>query len=99
MGQLGIHDRLLELGIAELQDDGRRHDGRPGPEQNTLDASLGSGVDPPDVEGHERAGASNEAEHRAAFHGVDPDGRAIDGRSGRFQTRHADRDQDDDDQR
>ena len=77
-GEAGVHDLLLEVRIAHLQNHRRRRDLRTGAEHETLDPSGRRRGDPADVLGHEDAGTANLPGELTALDGVDPDRRAID---------------------
>jgi hypothetical protein len=87
--QFRLHDRLHQVGVAELEDDRIRFDDRARPEHDALDAPLGRRRDPSNVFRNQRARAAHLTDHVAALHGVDPDGRAIHTWRRGLQPRHA----------
>ena len=86
--QLGVHELLLNLLVAELEDDGvggedlgaRQRD-------DALYGGVGFRGDPADVFGHERSRPSGLADHLAALDGLAPGRAALDGGRGRLQLR------------
>ena len=69
-------------------------DDRAGAQDDLVDAALGARGDPADFLRHERAEAADLADHRAAFHGVDPHEVALDGGRGGLEPREAEGDAD-----
>ena len=97
--QLGVLQLLVELWIDELKDDAVGRDGAARTKQDPIDEALSRRRNPADVFGHQRAAAADFAEQRTPFDGVDPQRRALDAGSGRLQTRQAEGDQQNGDQR
>ena len=92
---LCVERLLLQLRIAQIEDDRVRFHRRAGKQIAFLDAPLGGRWDHPHRFRHEGAEAANFAEHRTALHGVGPDRRFVDARRGRLQARQRSRDHDD----
>ena len=87
-----ILERLFELGIAHLQDHGVGLDVRAGQHQDPLDTGIGARGEPPDFHRDESPRPPHLPQHRAAGNAVHPDGRPVDGRGRRLETRHPDGD-------
>ena len=89
---------LIELRIAELEDDvvGFHRGARA--EQDPLDPSLRSGRNPANILRNQRSEPADLANHRSAFDGVGPERRRVHGRRGRPQPREPDADSCDDDE-
>ncbi len=94
-GKLRFLDGLLQIRVAQLQNDGVGRNLRTRPQQDALDPPLGGGRNPPDVFRDERAGPADLAQHLPPLHAVDPDGSTLDGRRRRLEPRHPDRHEDD----
>ena len=86
---------LLDLRIAQFQDDRIGTDLCAGPQQNPFDATIGRGRQPPGVLGHERAEAPHLPDDGASLHGVREDDCAIDVRRRGFHPREREGDGDD----
>ena len=97
--QLGVEQLLLHALVAQLQNIGVGFDdGAARQRDDPLDRGFGGRGDPADVFGHQRAGATHLAEHRAPLDGVAPIVARLHGRRRRLQLRQTDRDQHADEQ-
>ena len=85
-----VHDFLLERRIVQLENHRIWLDLGPGAQQDARDAAIGRGGNPRRVDGNEGAGASHLAHQFAALDRVEPQRRAIDGRSRRRHAQHGD---------
>ena len=94
-----IEHGLLQLGVAQLEDDGVGRDEGAGPDDDPFHGPVGGGRDPADLLRDQGAGAAHLTHHRAALHRVEVDGVAVDERRRRLQPRDAARDDDDHDGR
>ena len=82
---------LFEFRTGQLQYNVTGFDFCSRPDQNFFDAGFRRRRDPANVFRNQRAESAHLAHHRTAFHGVDPNARAIDARRRRFQTRQSKR--------
>jgi hypothetical protein len=83
-GKFGVSDLLLQVRVAEFDDDGVRFDDRAGL-QIPLDAACGGGRNRPDFFGLEGAGASDLTDHRAPLDRSEVHGAASNRGGGRFE--------------
>src|SRR3989304_982911 len=80
--------RLLELGVAHLDQDRVRLDIGSGKDDDALDSPLGAGGDPANLERHQSPRPPNLSKHGAPSDAVHPDCGTIDRRGGRLEPRH-----------
>ncbi len=95
-GQTRVQRFLLDLRVAQFEDDGLGLHLRAWTQQDSLDAAVSVGRQPAGVLGDERAEAADLAHERPALHRVDEQRGAIDGRRRRLHARERDGDEGDD---
>ena len=76
--QPGFKRHLLQLGVAQLDDDGVGGDGGSRSNHDPFDVAVGGRRDPPDSLRHERAYPPHLPDQRSALDGVEIDGVAVD---------------------
>jgi hypothetical protein len=94
----GLAELLLQLRLAQFEDDRVGRDFDAGTNQDALDATLGGSRNqaPGLVDRHQCAQATDLPCHRPSFDDINPDGRALDGRRRGLEARQDDRDKGDD---
>ncbi|MCY4635225.1 MAG: hypothetical protein OXG04_12105 [Acidobacteria bacterium] len=97
--QARLERGLFQLGIAQLEDHGVGCNQGARPDDYPFDGPVGGSRDPADLLRDQGAGAAHLPHHRAALHGVEVDGVAVDARRRRLQARDPHRDQGDHDER